>query len=204
MISIIDYNTGNLHSVTKAFEKLGHQVSIVRTASELEKVERLVLPGVGAFPEAIATIHRNGLFQPIKAVIDKGIPTLGICLGLQLLFDFSEEGKGATGLGILPGTVKAFALGPEYKVPHMGWNRFQISQDDNPLLNGISPNDYFYFVHSYFVVPNEPEVIALTTDYGGKFCAMIRKKNLFATQFHPEKSQRAGLELLKNFANYCY
>jgi glutamine amidotransferase len=199
MIAIIDYQMGNLRSVQKGFEKVGHASNITADPEVLARADKIVLPGVGAFGDAIAEIRRRELVEPIREAIDKGKPFLGICLGLQLLFDVGYEGGTHEGLGILPGKVIRFELPGEYKVPHMGWNQLAVRRPV-PLLAGLNGDSYCYFVHSYYVVPRDRDVIAAETDYGGPFCSMIWRDNLCATQFHPEKSQRVGLQMLKNFA----
>lgn len=199
MISIVDYGMGNLRSVQKAFEKLGVAAQIVTRPEQIQTAEKLVLPGVGAFRDAIHELQRQELVEPIKAHIHADKPFLGICLGLQMLFDVSYEDGEWPGLGVLPGKVVRFAENPELKVPHMGWNQLEVVGEPR-LLAGIPRDAYFYFVHSYFVVPQDDGVIAARTDYGQKFVSMIARNNLFATQFHPEKSQAMGLTLLNNFA----
>ena len=201
MIAIVDYGMGNLRSVQKGFEKVGHVAEIVRHSDELRKAAKVVLPGVGAFADAIAELHRLELVEPILEAIDQGKPFLGICLGLQLLFETSFENGVHRGLGVLPGEVVKFQLPDDYAVPHMGWNQLEIRRPA-PLLEGIGEGTYVYFVHSYYVVPRDPEVIATQTSYGPPFCSMVWRKNLFATQFHPEKSQADGLRILKNFAEF--
>lgn len=198
-IAIIDYQMGNLRSVQKGFEKVGHPASITSSPAELAAADRIVLPGVGAFGDAMAELRRRDLVGPIRDAIAEGKPFLGICLGLQLLFDVGYEGGQFEGLGILRGKVVRFDLPREFKVPHMGWNRGRFVQPA-PILHGIEDGAYFYFVHSYYCVPEDPSVVAVQSDYGQPFCAAVRKDNLFATQFHPEKSQADGLKLLKNFA----
>lgn len=199
MIAIIDYGMGNLRSVQKAFERAGHTVTITDDAAAVADATKLVLPGVGAFRDAIAALRSRGLVEPIRAAVAAGKPFLGICLGLQLLFDRSFEDGQYEGLGIVPGEVVRFDVPPEYKVPHMGWNQVRFRQRP-PLFAGIDDGAYFYFVHSYFVVPRDASVIATETDYSQPFCSGICRGHLFATQFHPEKSQHAGLRVLKNFA----
>jgi len=198
-IAIIDYQMGNLRSVQKGFEKVGHQATITAKAADLAAADKIVLPGVGAFGDAIAELGRRDLVGPIRDAVAAGKPFLGICLGLQLLFDVGYEGGQFEGLGILRGKVVRFDLPHEFKVPHMGWNRGKILRPA-PVLNDIPESTFFYFVHSYYCVPEDPSVIAIETDYGHPFCAAVRKDNLFATQFHPEKSQAEGLKILKNFA----
>lgn len=199
MIAIIDYQMGNLRSVQKAFERVGHAAEIVNEPEKIAAADKVILPGVGAFPDAIAELRRRGLVEPIREAIDSGKPFLGICLGLQLLFDVGLEGGRHEGLGVLRGEVRRFELPPEYKVPHMGWNECRIRRPA-PILKGLADGTHVYFVHSYYVAPADPAIVAIETDYGGPFCAMIWRDNLFATQFHPEKSQDQGLRMLKNFA----
>ena len=199
MICIIDYGMGNLRSVQKGFEKVGCQAVVSDDPAEVAAAEKLVLPGVGAFEDAMAELRDRRLIEPLLEAIDADKPLLGICLGLQLLFEVSYENGRHQGLGVLPGEVVRFDLPPEYSVPHMGWNQLSIPRRP-PILEGIKEGSYFYFVHSYYVVPGNPEVIATETDYGGPFCSMIWRGHLYATQFHPEKSQSDGLRILKNFA----
>jgi imidazole glycerol-phosphate synthase subunit HisH len=199
MIAILDYGMGNLRSVQKGFEKVGHQAVVTSDAAVVAAAAKVVLPGVGAFEDAIAELRSRQLVKPILAAIDSGKPFLGICLGLQLLFDTSYENGRHQGLGVLRGEVVRFDLPPDYSVPHMGWNQLAIRRPA-PVLSGIAEGTYAYFVHSYYVRPEDPALIAAETDYGGPFCAMIWRDNLYATQFHPEKSQAEGLRMLKNFA----
>ena len=200
MIAIIDYQMGNLRSVQKGFEAVGHEAQITSSPQDILQADKVVLPGVGAFRDAIAELKNRDLVDPIREVIAANKPFLGICLGLQLLFDRSYEGGEYEGLGIIPGEVKKFELPPEYKVPHMGWNEAIIKQPA-PVLKGIEPGTHFYFVHSYYAAPESPDVVAIESEYHVPFCAMIwNGANLFATQFHPEKSQENGLAILKNFA----
>ena len=199
MITIIDYGMGNLRSVQKGFEKVGHQARVTSDPAEVAAADKVVVPGVGAFEDAMAELNRLGLTQSVLDAIDSGRPVLGICLGLQLLFDTSYEHGTHAGLGVLGGEVVRFDLPPEYSVPHMGWNQLSIRRRA-PILEGIEDGTHFYFVHSFYVAPKDAGVIAVETDYGGPFCAMIWRDNLYATQFHPEKSQAAGLRMLKNFA----
>lgn len=201
MLCIIDYDMGNLRSVQKAFERVGHQATVSSDPAVVATADKLVLPGVGAFRDAIHEVKQRGLAEPIEASIAAGKPFLGICLGLQLLFETSYEEGEHQGLGILPGRIVRFDLPQELKVPHMGWN--QISYPSGcvpPLFDGIDAGEHFYFVHSYFVEPADETLIATSTDYGGPFCSSVARGNVMATQFHPEKSQAAGLKLLKNFA----
>ena len=200
MLHIVDYGMGNLRSVQKAFEHLGVEAAITTNPSDLASADRVILPGVGAFRDAIAELKRLDFVPAIRDVVASGKPFLGICLGLQLLFDVSYEDGEHEGLGIVPGKVIRFAPQPDLKVPHMGWNSLTFQQE-HPILKDVAPGSHVYFVHSYHVVPTDPSVIAATSDHGGPFVAMIAKGNLTATQFHPEKSQKVGLQLLKNFAN---
>lgn len=199
MITIIDYGMGNLRSVQKAFQHLGTEAKIASTPAEIQSAKHLVLPGVGAFRDAAAEIEKQRFAGPIREHIAADKPFLGICLGLQLLFDVSYEEGEYSGLGVVPGTVVRFDDQPGLKVPHMGWNQLQRSGESR-LLQGIPDDAHFYFVHSFYVAPTENSVVAGRTVHGNDFVSMIERGNLFATQFHPEKSQRAGLKLLSNFA----
>jgi imidazole glycerol-phosphate synthase subunit HisH len=198
-IAIIDYQMGNLRSVQKGFEKVGHAATITSDPLELAAADKVVLPGVGAFGDAIAELRRRKLVQPIRDAIAAGKPFLGICLGLQLLFDVGYEGGEFEGLGVLRGKVVRFDLAPPLKVPHMGWNRGMIKRRA-PVLEGIADGTFFYFVHSYYVIPEDHGLVAIESEYGHPFCAAVWRDNLFATQFHPEKSQADGLRILRNFA----
>ena len=199
MITIVDYGMGNLRSVQKAFEKVGSSAEVTQDAKAIQKASKLVLPGVGAFLDARRTLESLRLIDPIVEAIRRGIPFLGLCLGLQLLFTESEEGGVHPGFNLMEGRVRRFPKG-ELKVPHIGWNQLQIQKKDCPLLNGIPDGSYFYFVHSYYVDPAGKEAVVAQTSYGIPFTSMIWRDNLFATQFHPEKSQKSGLRLLENFA----
>jgi glutamine amidotransferase len=199
MIVIVDYQMGNLRSVQKAFERVGYSATISSDPARITKAEKLVLPGVGAFGDAMAELRQRDLIDPVCEVIRSGRPFLGICLGLQLLFDVGYEGGEYQGLGILPGKVVRFELPETYKVPHMGWNQ-AIIRRRAPIVSGIDEGTHFYFVHSYYAIPDDPVVVAIEADYAQPFCAMVWRDNLFATQFHPEKSQQQGLRLLRNFA----
>lgn len=198
MISIIDYGAGNLNSVEKAFRSVGIETSIVSKPKEVMKATSIVLPGVGAFGEAMKKLKQLGLKQAIQEKITEGTPFLGICLGLQLLFEYSEEGK-AEGIGILQGTIQKFSKEEGLKIPHMGWNIVE-KQRHTKLWEGIKNNPYFYFVHSYFHRGDET-IVTGKTKYIESFDAIIEKNNVYATQFHPEKSGAEGLRLLKNFAD---
>ncbi len=199
MIAIVDYQMGNLRSVQKAFESVGHQAKITSDPSCLARADKIVLPGVGGFRDAIAELRRRDLVAPIREAVAANKAFLGICLGLQLLFDISYEDGEHEGLGILPGKVVRFELPPHFKVPHMGWNEARFVRQP-PLMDGIEDGTHFYFVHSYHVVPDDSQVIAVESEYGAPFCAMVWRDRLYATQFHPEKSQSHGLQLLANFA----
>jgi glutamine amidotransferase len=199
MIVIVDYQMGNLRSVEKAFERVGHPATVSSKADDIARADKIILPGVGAMGDAMAELTKRDLVQPLRDAIQANKPFLGICLGLQLLFDVSHEGGRLPGLGVLEGEVVRFELPREYKVPHMGWNQSRIVRRA-PVLDGIGDGTYFYYVHSYYVAPKDPGVVAIETEYGQPFCAMIWRDNLFATQFHPEKSQAQGLRLLENFA----
>ncbi|MCA9247649.1 MAG: imidazole glycerol phosphate synthase subunit HisH [Planctomycetales bacterium] len=198
MITIVDYQMGNLRSVQKGFERVGHQATIASAPGEIAQAEKLVLPGVGAFADAIAELRRRDLVEPIREHIAAGKPFLGICLGLQLLMDHSYEDGEHEGLGIVPGKVVRFNVPREYKVPHMGWNELALKRPA-PIFGGLAEGTHVYFVHSYYVVPDDPAVVAAEAAYPAPFCAAIWRDNLFATQFHPEKSQACGLRILRNF-----
>ena len=198
MIAIIDYGMGNLRSVSKAFEAVGHQAVVTREPRAIANASHVVLPGVGAFGDCMANLERYELITPIQVAIQSGKPFLGICLGLQLLFTESEEFGTHKGLGLIPGRVKKFSLDPSLKVPHMGWNEIQVVRPAPPLV-GIAPGSYYYFVHSYYVEPVDSTIIATVTEYGKPFVSAVWKDNVVACQFHPEKSQAVGLQLIKNF-----
>ncbi len=200
MIKIVDYGMGNLRSVQKAFEKIGADAQVVSSPVDLAGAEKLVLPGVGAFRDAIAELKRTGLDRPVREHIAADKPFLGICLGLQLLFDLSYEDGQWEGLGVLRGKVVRFADQPDLKIPHMGWNSLEFAKPA-PIFEGVPEGSSVYFVHSYYVVPEDQSVIAARTEHGTRFVSAIARRNLFATQFHPEKSQSVGLRLLKNFAS---
>ncbi len=201
MIAIIDYGMGNLRSVHKAFEAVGHQAVVTRDATVIGNASHVVLPGVGAFGDCMANLERYGLIAPVRSAVQSGKPFLGICLGLQLLFAESEEFGTHKGLGLIPGTVKRFAIDPSLKVPHMGWNQVAYRRAC-PIFDGIADGSHWYFVHSYYVDPADPSVAATTTTYGGAFVSSIWRDNVVACQFHPEKSQTVGLRLIKNFGSW--
>ncbi len=201
MIGIIDYGMGNLRSVQKAFEYLGHDVSICRTPEEAAKTSGLVLPGVGAFEDAADHLHKHGLWEFLLGELKEGKPFLGICLGYQLLFSRSEEGSGEVpGLNVFAGVVRRF--GNSLKVPHMGWNSIEINGGD-AIFRNVPSGSYFYFVHSYYPDPEDRGIVAARTDYQLTFAAAIAAGNVYAVQFHPEKSSREGLLILDNFAGIC-
>jgi imidazole glycerol-phosphate synthase subunit HisH len=199
MVVIVDYGMGNLRSVQKGFERVGSQAAISRDAETIRKAEHLVLPGVGAFPECMRNLERFGVVEPLLEFIESGRPFLGICLGLQLLFDESEEFGLNTGLKIVPGRVRAFSRDMGLKIPHMGWNQVMFAKDV-PIFEGIDNGSYFYFVHSFYVDPEKSDDTAAESEYGIRFTCAVARDNLFAVQFHPEKSQQNGLKILKNFA----
>jgi glutamine amidotransferase len=199
MIAIIDYEMGNLRSVQKGFERVGHAATITSDPAVLADADKVVLPGVGAFRDAIGALRARKLDEPVRAAIAEGKPFLGICLGLQLLFDTSFEDGQYEGLGVIPGEVVRFKVPAQFKVPHMGWNQVQFRRRP-PVFEGIDDSTHFYFVHSYYVVPRDRSIVATDTEYSSNFCSSIWQDKLFAVQFHPEKSQAAGLRLLKNFA----
>lgn len=200
-IIIIDYGMGNLRSVQKAIEHVGYNAIISADPHQIARADKVILPGVGAFRDAIQAIHQHQLTEVIHEFVKSGKPFMGICLGLQLLFDLSYEDGEYAGLGIVPGKVRRFPPATDLKVPHMGWNQLQTTEPRSRFLNDVPDDAWFYFVHSYYVDPEDPSWIAATTNYGQDFVSVIAKDNVFATQFHPEKSQAAGLQLLKNFIN---
>jgi glutamine amidotransferase len=197
-IVIVDYGMANLRSVQKAFEKVGHEAVITEDPNRVADADKVVLPGVGAFQDAIAKLHESGLAPPLVEHIRSGKPFLGICLGLQLLFTKSYEDGEHRGLDLFPGEVVRFPEITGLKVPHMGWNQLH-KRRPAPLLNELPDGAAVYFVHSYYVVPRDENLTATTTDYPTPFTSMIWQDNVFATQFHPEKSQRVGLEMLRQF-----
>ena len=199
MISVVDYGVGNLHSVAKALEKVGAKTRVTSDWKDVEKSDGVVLPGVGAFKDSMDAMHRSDLAKAIKAYIASGKPFLGVCVGLQMLFSESEEFGLSKGLDVFPGRVVRFGEG--MKVPHMGWNQIEIKKDGNPLLKGLKNGDYLYFVHSYYVVPKDKAIVAAESNYGTDFTCMVWDKNVFGTQFHPEKSQTVGLKIYENFKN---
>lgn len=199
MIAIVDYGMGNLRSVQKGFERVGYPARITNDPAELAAAERVVLPGVGAFCDAMHELRERRLIDPIRAAIAEGKPFLGICLGLQLLFDTSYEDGEHPGLGVLPGKVVRFDLPRPYKVPHIGWNSLDLVRPA-PIFAGLKSGVQVYFVHSYYAVPRDNAVVAATASYPEPFAAAVWKDNVFAVQFHPEKSQADGLAILRSFA----
>ncbi len=202
MIAIIDYDMGNLRSVQKAFEAVGHKAVVTRNRQAIADASHVVLPGVGAFGDCMRNLQTYELVEPITQSIKTGKPFLGICLGLQLLFTESTEFGSHRGLGIIPGKVVRFSLPPEtsqtMKIPHMGWNAI-IKRKPSFMLDGVPDGSYMYFVHSYYVVPDDPDVMCTSTDYAGSFASSVVRDNIFGCQFHPEKSQAEGLRLFRNF-----
>jgi len=204
MINIIDYEMGNLRSVEKAFEKLGFAARVSANPRDIETAAKVVLPGVGAFRDCINNLRDGGFVEPLLAHVAIGKPLLGICVGMQMLFDESEEFGRHRGLGLIPGKVMRFPAGMEengerLKVPHMGWNNLSIKQD-SPLFNGIEDGSFVYFVHSFFCAAENPTDVAASCTYGDvEFCASVLRHNIMATQFHPEKSQEIGLRIFRNF-----
>ena len=201
MIAIIDYGMGNLRSVQKGLERAGGEAVVTRDIGQIESARGVVLPGVGAFSACMQNLGNFGLIEPIRAAIRKKKPFLGICLGFQLLFSESEEFGPQKGLDLFSGKVVGFHANKELKVPHMGWNRLE-KKIQSPFLEGVSSGDYVYFVHSFYVVPDDSSIIATTTDYGESFVSSIATESLFACQFHPEKSQELGLRILTNFGRF--
>ncbi len=199
MIGIIDYDAGNIKSVEKALIYLGEEPVVSRDPEILKKADKVILPGVGSFGESMANLHRFGLVSVIQDMIKEGKPFLGICLGLQLLFESSEESPGVDGLGILRGKIKKIPPAQGLKIPHMGWNSLEL-QNNGRLFRGIPQDTYVYFVHSYYLEAEEPEIVKAVTRYGTCIHASVEKENVFACQFHPEKSSRMGLKILENFA----
>jgi glutamine amidotransferase len=199
MIAIIDYGMGNLRSVQKAIEAVGHQAEVTADADRLRRASHVILPGVGAFEDAMAELRRTGLGDAFVEAARSGKPCLGVCLGLQLLFDTSEEDGRHQGLGLLPGRVVRFRPHPGLKIPHMGWNTLRVCRQA-PLLAGLGPEPSVYFVHSFHAVPDRAEDVAAVADYPEPFAAMVWRENLIACQFHPEKSQTVGLAMYRNFA----
>lgn len=198
MISIVDYGMGNLRSVEKALERLGYPTRMVTTPSGVDESPRLIVPGVGAFGDAMAGLRAQELVEPLRRAAADGRPILGICLGMQAFFQSSEEAPGVEGLGLIRGEVRKI-VAPGLKIPHMGWNNLDV-RPGSQLLAGLGPTPHVYFVHSFHVVPSDPQVIAATADYGTPLVAAVEQGNIWGTQFHPEKSQDLGMQILRNFA----
>lgn len=203
MIAIIDYGMGNIHSVKKALEYLGAKTVVTNNPKDLARCDRAVLPGVGAFDDAILELKQQNLIPALNDFLKRGGIFLGICLGMQILFESSQEAKRTKGLCIFRGEVKRFAEKNKIKVPHTGWNRLKKTPADCPLLKDISDDAYVYFCHSYYPKPDDESIIGATTDYGIDFASVVFRKNVYGVQFHPEKSQAVGLKLLKNFVDLC-
>ena len=199
MITIVDYGMGNLRSVQKGFERVGHEAKISARPADIDSASKLVLPGVGAFGDGMLALNERGLAEPIKRWVRGNKPFLGICLGLQMLFTKGYEDGEQAGLDLFPGVVRRFKPDLGVKIPHMGWNDLRMVRRP-PLLQGFPEDGSVYFVHSYVVVPDQQDLVACTTEHGESFVSMIWQENIFATQFHPEKSQGLGLEILRRFA----
>ena len=200
MIAVIDYDAGNIKSVEKALNYLGQEAVITRDHATISKADKVILPGVGAFGDAMQKLTDYGLVPIIHEIVEKGTPFLGICLGLQLLFEDSEEAPGVKGLGILPGHIKKIPDSNGLKIPHMGWNSISVKPGAK-LFQNIPDQSYVYFVHSFYLEAGEEQDVAATTEYGIKIHASVEHDNVFACQFHPEKSSTIGLQILKNFVN---
>ncbi|HIS50218.1 MAG TPA: imidazole glycerol phosphate synthase subunit HisH [Candidatus Gallacutalibacter pullistercoris] len=200
MIAVIDYGAGNLQSVIKAFEFIGCKVRVINDPEKLKKADAAVLPGVGSFGDAMDSLRARGFVEPIREFIRTGKPFLGICLGLQLLFDSSEESPGVEGLGILKGKVLRIPDAPGLKIPHIGWNSLDFHGNCRLMTQGLGDHPYVYFVHSYYLKADDPHIVTATAEYGVTIHAAVQKGSLFACQFHPEKSGADGLQMLRNFA----
>lgn len=200
MIAILDYGMGNLRSVSKAFERVGANCQITRDPEILLQADKLVVPGVGAFRDCMEALQSFGLVEAIRQFIQSGRYYLGLCLGMQILMDESEEGSGVPGLGMISGKVLKFPADLGLKIPHMGWNSIHFEKKAK-LFQGLAQDSYVYFVHSYYVAPDLAQLVAATTDYGLKFASSLQHDNILATQFHPEKSQKVGVQIIKNFCD---
>lgn len=201
MVAIIDYDAGNIKSVEKAVQFLGAEAVVTRDRQTILAADHVILPGVGSFGDAMEKIRNYGLEEVIHEVVEQGIPFLGICLGLQLLFASSEETSGVKGLDILPGTIRRIPDAPGIKIPHIGWNSLKFPKKSR-LFKGLPEDSYVYFVHSYYLKAEEEDIVAATTEYGGTLIhAAVEKDNVFVCQFHPEKSSDVGLQILRNFIN---
>ena len=198
MVAIIDYDAGNMKSVEKAIQYLGEECRITRDAGEIMEADRVILPGVGAFGDAMKKLHRFGLVEVIRQVTAKHTPFLGICLGLQLMFESSDEAPGVEGLGILPGKIVVFPKKDGFKIPHMGWNSLEF-RNNGRLFTGLPQESYVYFVHSYYLKAADEGIVTAVTEYGTQIHASVEQDNIFACQFHPEKSSDVGIRILQNF-----
>lgn len=198
MVAIIDYDAGNIRSVEKAVALLGQEVVVTREREKILSADHVILPGVGAFGDAMKKLHSYGLDSVIREAVDKRIPFLGICLGLQLMFESSEEAPGVEGLGLLPGKIWRIPDGEGLKIPHIGWNSLTFPNSGR-LFQGIGEGAYVYFVHSYYLRADDPQIVKASTEYGTLIHASVERDNLFACQFHPEKSSETGLKILGNF-----
>lgn len=203
MIAVIDYGAGNLQSVVKAFHFIGCDILVTADKEELKQASAAVLPGVGAFGDAMNCLKRSDCINPVLDFIESGKPFLGICLGLQLLFEGSEETPGVSGLGVLRGRIIRIPAETGLKIPHIGWNSLAVKENTG-LFKNLEPNPYVYFVHSYYLKAENPDVVSSTTNYGVAIDASVQRGNLFATQFHPEKSGKTGLQMLKNFVSFVH
>lgn len=203
MIAIIDYGMGNIHSVRKALDYLDARTYVTNKPQQLKKCEKLVLPGVGAFGDAMLELERQGLVATLKEQLHQKKIFLGICLGMHLLFEVSDESRGVKGLGILQGRVNKFPAKEGLKVPHIGWNQLKSKNEECPLLRDVPGHSYVYFCHSYYPDPKDKNIAAASTDYGVEFPSVVWQENIYGLQFHPEKSQQIGLKILKNFVELC-
>lgn len=199
MLAVIDYGAGNLRSVLHALKYLkARDMRLAQGPDDLQDADKIILPGVGAFGAGMAQMRKQGLVKPLLDALDRGVPYLGICVGMQMLFDIGEEMGEHPGLGVMRGRVVRFPNFPDRKVPHMGWNRLDIRKDSE-LFRGLGDDDYAYFVHSYYCSPEDEDEVAVSVDYGIEFAAAVQQGNIYGVQFHPEKSQRVGLRILANF-----
>lgn len=198
VIAILDYDAGNIKSVEKAVQLLGQDVAVTRDEETILEADKVILPGVGAFGDAMGKIHQYGLYEVIHEIVDRGTPFLGICLGLQLLFEESEESPGAEGLGILKGKILRIPESPGLKIPHMGWNSLEL-RNNGRLFEGLPQESYVYFVHSYYLKAADEGIVTAVTEYGTQIHASVEQGNVFACQFHPEKSSDTGIRILRNF-----
>ncbi len=204
MIALINYGAGNLKSVEKALVKVGANVRLFNNSEGLENAQGVVLPGVGSFDDCINALQHQNLYNPIINLLKNGKPFLGICIGYQALFERSEEfNSTAAGLSIFKGSVVRFTQKNDFKIPQIGWNQLEFSKPNCPIFKGIPNKSFFYFVHSYYPMPADESIVSSWTDYADRFASSIWKDNIFAVQFHPEKSQNVGLKLLKNFVEFC-